>query len=203
MIPRYCLRIYPAQSQRQLPNRGTPRIHAYQQIWTAPCRDAGIDVSKAMLDAQLDGKGRTLPNHMDGFRAIAKWFRSAGAARVVLEATGRLQRNFVQSLHSKGFAVCAGCRLKILERAMGFEPTTPTLARLCSTSELRPHPRRPFLDFRQSACKRKSRSRHNRDAECGDRNRRRNRRCGHSSLLRRPCRMRFRASTLPANSIAT
>ena len=26
-----------------------------------------------------------------------------------------------------------------LERAMGFEPTTPTLARLCSTPELRPH----------------------------------------------------------------
>lgn len=23
---------------------------------------------------------------------------------------------------------------------MGFEPTTPTLARLCSTPELRPHP---------------------------------------------------------------
>ncbi len=31
------------------------------------------------------------------------------------------------------------CREK-LERAMGFEPTTPTLARLCSTPELRPHP---------------------------------------------------------------
>ncbi len=27
----------------------------------------------------------------------------------------------------------------LLERAMGFEPTTPTLARLCSTPELRPH----------------------------------------------------------------
>ncbi len=26
-----------------------------------------------------------------------------------------------------------------MERAMGFEPTTPTLARLCSTPELRPH----------------------------------------------------------------
>jgi hypothetical protein len=25
---------------------------------------------------------------------------------------------------------------------MGFEPTTPTLARLCSTPELHPHPRR-------------------------------------------------------------
>ena len=24
---------------------------------------------------------------------------------------------------------------------MGFEPTTPTLARLCSTPELHPHPR--------------------------------------------------------------
>ena len=26
-----------------------------------------------------------------------------------------------------------------LERAKGFEPSTPTLARLCSTPELRPH----------------------------------------------------------------
>ena len=32
-----------------------------------------------------------------------------------------------------------GRRLK-LERAKGFEPSTPTLARLCSTPELHPHP---------------------------------------------------------------
>src|ERR1700680_2561987 len=32
--------------------------------------------------------------------------------------------------------------LEILERAKGFEPSTPTLARLCSTPELHPHPRR-------------------------------------------------------------
>ena len=31
---------------------------------------------------------------------------------------------------------------KCLERAKGFEPSTPTLARLCSTPELHPHPRR-------------------------------------------------------------
>jgi hypothetical protein len=31
--------------------------------------------------------------------------------------------------------------LKILERAKGFEPSTPTLARLCSTPELHPRPR--------------------------------------------------------------
>ena len=30
--------------------------------------------------------------------------------------------------------------LKLLERAKGFEPSTPTLARSCSTPELHPHP---------------------------------------------------------------
>src|SRR5438128_4589567 len=29
---------------------------------------------------------------------------------------------------------------RFLERAKGFEPSTPTLARLCSTPELHPHP---------------------------------------------------------------
>jgi hypothetical protein len=32
------------------------------------------------------------------------------------------------------------CHQKILERAKGFEPSTPTLARSCSTTELHPHP---------------------------------------------------------------
>jgi hypothetical protein len=36
--------------------------------------------------------------------------------------------------------------LKNLERAKGFEPSTPTLARSCSTTELHPHPR----DWRRS-----------------------------------------------------
>src|SRR6266567_2940209 len=35
---------------------------------------------------------------------------------------------------------------QILERAKGFEPSTPTLARSCSTTELHPHPR----DWRRS-----------------------------------------------------
>jgi hypothetical protein len=30
-------------------------------------------------------------------------------------------------------------RLRDLERVKGFEPSTPTLARLCSTTELHPH----------------------------------------------------------------
>jgi hypothetical protein len=35
-------------------------------------------------------------------------------------------------------------RPSTLERAKGFEPSTPTLARLCSTPELHPHPRRQW-----------------------------------------------------------
>src|SRR4051812_9188541 len=35
-------------------------------------------------------------------------------------------------------------RLKEMERAKGFEPSTPTLARLCSTPELHPHA--PYSD---------------------------------------------------------
>src|SRR3954469_17505777 len=38
------------------------------------------------------------------------------------------------------FNHCFGVR-EILERAKGLEPSTPTLARSCSTTELHPHPR--------------------------------------------------------------
>src|ERR1700710_3257744 len=46
--------------------------------------------------------------------------------------------------------------MKKLERAKGFEPSTPTLARLCSTPELHPLtvPRR--LDFRARRPRRRS-----------------------------------------------
>ncbi len=37
--------------------------------------------------------------------------------------------------------MCPGRTIENLERAKGFEPSTPTLARSCSTPELHPHPR--------------------------------------------------------------
>ncbi len=67
---------------------------------------AGIDVSKDKLDIHLDGEDRTLPNNRDGFRAIARWFGRKKVGRVILEATGRMHRALLQSLHAKGFAVC-------------------------------------------------------------------------------------------------
>jgi hypothetical protein len=35
----------------------------------------------------------------------------------------------------------AKCLILLLERAKGLEPSTPTLARSCSTTELHPHPK--------------------------------------------------------------
>ncbi len=46
------------------------------------------------------------------------------------------------SLASEGSIRTLRKLLENLERAKGFEPSTPTLARLCSTPELHPHPRR-------------------------------------------------------------
>ena len=59
--------------------------------------------------------------------------RSDPARSLLLPRPARLipsQKHQPANLKDKGF----------LERAMGFEPTTPTLARLCSTPELHPHP---------------------------------------------------------------
>lgn len=86
---------------------------------------AGIDAGTAKLDVHLDGRDRTIPNGRDGFRAIAKWFGTAGVERVVLEATGRLHRALFQSLHAKGFAVCVAD----LRQSRGFAMATGQLAK--------------------------------------------------------------------------
>ena len=62
---------------------------------------AGIDVSKKSLNIHLNGKDDT-----NGFRKIARILGDGGAERVVIEATGRMHRALLQSLHDRGFAVC-------------------------------------------------------------------------------------------------
>ena len=66
---------------------------------------AGIDVSKKSLNIYLNGKDDTATNDTDGFRKIAGILRDGGAERVVIEATGRMHRALLQSLHDRGFAV--------------------------------------------------------------------------------------------------
>ena len=67
---------------------------------------AGIDVSKISLNIHLNGKDGTVTNDALGFRKIAGILKGGGAERVVIEATGRLHRALLQSLHDRGFAVC-------------------------------------------------------------------------------------------------
>ena len=67
---------------------------------------AGIDVSKKSLNIHLNGRDETATNDTDGFRKVAGILRDGGAERVVIEATGRLHRALLQSLHDRGFAVC-------------------------------------------------------------------------------------------------
>ena len=67
---------------------------------------AGIDVSKKALNIHLNGRDDTATNDTDGFRKVARILREGNAARVVMEATGRMHRALLQSLHDRGFSVC-------------------------------------------------------------------------------------------------
>ena len=63
--------------------------------------------------------------------------RAAAMTRIAQKRKARLSAGLRQTLPT----------LENLERAKGFEPSTPTLARSCSTTELHPHPR----DWRRCA----------------------------------------------------
>ena len=60
-----------------------------------------IDEGKVRIEIHLYEENRPLPNDQDGFRAVAKSFRTIGVERVDLESTRRMQRNLVQSPHSE------------------------------------------------------------------------------------------------------
>ncbi len=65
---------------------------------------AGIDVSKRTPDIHVNGRDFTATNDSDGFRRVARLLREAGAVKAVMEATGRMHRALLQSLHARGFA---------------------------------------------------------------------------------------------------
>ena len=67
---------------------------------------AGIDVSKTSLNIHVNGRDEMATNDTDGFRKVARILREGNAARVVMEATGRMHRALLQSLHDRGFSVC-------------------------------------------------------------------------------------------------
>ena len=65
-------------------------------------------------------------------------FRQLAKGDYVVGRGGDLQDQSRARDPTSRATVTTDFRRENLERAMGFEPTTPTLARLCSTPELRP-----------------------------------------------------------------
>jgi len=66
---------------------------------------AGIDVSGKTPDIHVNGRDGTATNDTDGLRKVARLLREGNAERVVMEATGRMHRALLQSLHDRGFKV--------------------------------------------------------------------------------------------------
>ena len=65
---------------------------------------AGIDVSKRTPDIHVNGRDFTATNDTVGLRRVGRLLREGGATRAVMEATGRMHRALLQSLHARGFA---------------------------------------------------------------------------------------------------
>jgi len=68
---------------------------------------AGIDTSKAKLDAAVHGRRERwqVANDAAGWRELARAFRTCGVSRVGIEASGGYERGVVAALRKAGFAV--------------------------------------------------------------------------------------------------
>jgi transposase len=69
--------------------------------------NAGIDVSKAMLDAHVLPHGQELrvSNTPAGIKKLKRWLLPFEPELIALEATGKWHRQLCRSLHASGLAV--------------------------------------------------------------------------------------------------
>ena len=84
---------------------------------------AGVDVSKARLDTQVEpgAATRSFPNDAAGQRTARDWLRRLGVRRVVLEPTGRYHRALHRCLDEAGLEVVLANPLQARQfaRSMG------------------------------------------------------------------------------------
>ena len=84
---------------------------------------AGVDVSKAQLDMQVEpgAATRSFPNAAGGWRAARDWLRGLGVQRVVLEPTGRYHRALQRCLDEAGLEIVLADPLQARQfaRSMG------------------------------------------------------------------------------------
>jgi transposase len=88
---------------------------------------AGIDVSKAQLDAALwpEGSCARFDNDAAGCKEAAAWFAARGVQLVVLEATGGYERAVSEALGSQG----VGCAVVNPRQVRDFARATGRLAK--------------------------------------------------------------------------
>jgi hypothetical protein len=104
---------------------------------------AAVDVSRLFLRDHAP-----VPQPVRDFR-FGGWTERERTARVLhalprnLCAVSGYVRYFAAHPDFRRTALTHEFLWDFLERAKGFEPSTPTLARLCSTPELHPRPCRP------------------------------------------------------------
>ncbi len=77
--------------------------------------NVGVDVGKSMLDVYLFERQRafTYGNDAEGIEQLIRRLRRYRLARIVLEATGRLERPFVQAAMAAGLPVTVVSPLKV------------------------------------------------------------------------------------------
>jgi transposase len=113
---------------------------------------AGIDVSKARLDACVWPSGQTLSvaNDDAGVRRLAEWLAPLAPALTVVEATGRYHRRLAADLLDAGLAVAVvnPRHARDFARALGKLAKTDAidaaiLAQFAAVGHLRPREREP------------------------------------------------------------
>lgn len=108
----------------------------------------GVDVSKARLDGWIEGAGhRPFPNSPEGVAALAAWVADQGAALIVMEASGGIERGPYLAFWRHG-CPCAIANPKAVRRfaeAMGHLEKTDridaeVIARFAVARRLQPAP---------------------------------------------------------------
>ena len=130
-----------------------------QFITNAPGAVAGIDVSKAWLDVCVAPNNirRRLPYTPDGLEQLGDLLGAAQVGRVVLEATGGLERRAASALSGRGLVVSRvnPDRIWGFRRSLGVQAKTDALdaALIARFAQLMPLPERPLPSPAQHAIK--------------------------------------------------
>src|SRR5687767_6826483 len=110
-----------------------------------------------MQDRHAD-QGESEQNEIDGNTEDEQGLSHKGTIRWLGRTAGYLAGLKRLPQRPAGAGGALGNVKRKLERAKGFEPSTPTLARLCSTPELHPRPAgepaAPYMDEGSSNCNR-------------------------------------------------